>query len=69
MFRTMLSPADRRKLAEEYVAQRALLKSRFLTERLEKQDATAAYKKGIAPPARANYYNHRADSKTCRHDD
>ena len=45
----MLSPADRRKLAEEYVAQRALLKSRFLTERLEKQDATAAYKKGIAP--------------------
>ena len=49
MFRTMLSPADRRKLAEEYVAQRALLKSRFLTERLEKQDATAAYKKEIAP--------------------
>ena len=49
MFRTMLSPANRRKLAEEYVAQRALLKSRFLTERLEKQDATAAYKKGIAP--------------------
>ena len=49
MFCTMSSPADRRKLAEEYVAQRALLKSRFLTERLEKQDATAAYKKGIAP--------------------
>ena len=49
MFRTMSSPADRRKLAEEYVTQRALLKSRFLTERLEKQDATAAYKKGIAP--------------------
>ena len=49
MFRTMSSPADRRKLAKEYVAQRALLKSRFLTERLEKQDATAAYKKGIAP--------------------
>ena len=55
MFRTMLSPADRRKLAEEYVAQRALLKSRFLTERLEQQDAKAAYKKGIALPARANY--------------
>ena len=50
MFRTMLSPADRRKLAEEYIAQRALLKSRFLTERIEQQDATAAYKKGIAPP-------------------
>ena len=49
MFRTMLSPADRRKLAEEYVAQRALLKFRFLTERLEQQDTTAAYKKGIAP--------------------
>ena len=49
MFRTMSSPADRRKLAKEYVAQRALLKSRFLTERLEKLDATAAYKKGIAP--------------------
>ena len=49
MFRTMSSLADRRKLAKEYVAQRALLKSRFLTERLEKQDATAAYKKGIAP--------------------
>ena len=49
MFRTMSSPADRQKLAKEYVAQRALLKSRFLTERLEKQDATAAYKKGIAP--------------------
>ena len=49
MFRTMSSPADRRKNAKEYVAQRALLKSRFLAERLEKQDATAAYKKGIAP--------------------
>ena len=49
MFRTMSSPAERRKLAKEYVAQRASLKSRFLTERLEKQDATAAYKKGIAP--------------------
>ena len=49
MFRTMLSPADRRKLAEEYVAQRALLNSRFLTERLEQQDAKAAYKKRIAP--------------------
>ena len=49
MFRTMSSPADRRKLAKEYVAQRALLKSRFLTERLEQQDVTAAYKKGIAP--------------------
>ncbi len=48
MFRTMSSPADR-KLAEKYLAQRAPLKSRFLTERLEKQDATAAYKKGIAP--------------------
>ena len=45
MFRTMSSPADRR----QYVEQRALLKSRFLAERLEKQDATAAYKKGIAP--------------------
>ena len=45
MFCTMSSPADRRK----YLAQRAPLKSRFLTERLEKQDATAAYKKGIAP--------------------
>ena len=45
MFCTMSSPADRRK----YLAQRASLKSRFLTERLEKQDATAAYKKGIAP--------------------
>ncbi len=49
MFRTMSSPADREKLAKEYVAQRALLKSRFLTERLEQQDTTAAYKKGIAP--------------------
>ena len=45
----MSSPADRRKLAKEYVAQRARLKSRFLTERLEQQDTTAAYKKGIAP--------------------
>ena len=49
MFHIMSSPADRRKLAKEYVAQRALLKSRFLTERLEQQDTTAAYKKGIAP--------------------
>ncbi len=49
MFRIMSSPADRRKLAKEYVAQRARLKSRFLTERLEQQDTTAAYKKGIAP--------------------
>ena len=49
MFRTMSSPADRRKLAEEYITQRAFLKSRFLTERLEKQDATVAYKKGITP--------------------
>ena len=49
MFRTMSSPTDRRQLAKEYVEQRALLKSRFLAERLEKQDATAAYKKGIAP--------------------
>ena len=49
MFRTMSSPADRRQHAKEYVEQRALLKSRFLAERLEKQDATAAYKKGIAP--------------------
>ena len=49
MFRTMSSPTDRRKLVKEYVAQRELLKSRFLTERLEQQDATAAYKKGIAP--------------------
>ena len=48
MFRTMSSPTDRRKLVKEYVAQRELLKSRFLTERLEQQDATAAYKKGIA---------------------
>ena len=49
MFHTMSSPAERRKLAKEYVAQRALLKSQFLTERLEQQDATAAYKKRIAP--------------------
>ena len=49
MFHIMSSPADRRKLAKAYVEQRALLKSRFLTERLEKQDTTAAYKKGIAP--------------------
>ena len=49
MFRTMSSPADREKLVKEYVAQRALLKSRFLTERLENQDAVTAYKKGIAP--------------------
>ena len=45
----MSSPADRRQLAKEYVEQRALLKSRLLAERLEKQDVTAAYKKGIAP--------------------
>ena len=49
MFRTMSSPADRRKLAEKYIAQRALLKSRLFTVRLEQQDATASYKKEIAP--------------------
>ena len=45
MFRTMSYPAGRRK----YLAQRASFKSRFLTERLEQQDATASYKKEIAP--------------------
>ena len=49
MFRTMSSPADRRKLAEKYLAQRALLTSRLFAERLEQQDATASYKKEIAP--------------------
>ena len=49
MFRTMSYPADRRKLAEKYLAQRALLKSRISTERLEQHDATASYKKEIAP--------------------
>ncbi len=49
MFRTMSSPADRRKLTEKYLAHRALLKSRLFTERLEQQDATASYKKEIAP--------------------
>ena len=49
MFRTMSSPADREKLAKEYLAQRAPLKSRYLTERLEQQDTTASYKKEIAP--------------------
>ena len=45
MFRTMSSPADRQK----YLAQRAPLKARYLSERIDKQDATAAYKKGNAP--------------------
>ena len=49
MFHTMSAPADRRKLVKEYVAQRTLLKSRFLTDKLEKQDATTTYKKEIAP--------------------
>ena len=49
MFRTMLSPADRLVNTKEYLEQRALLKSRFRAERLEKQDATAAYKKREAP--------------------
>ena len=46
---TMSSDAGRRKLAEEYIAQRALLKSRFRTERLAKLDATAAYEKENSP--------------------
>ena len=49
MFHTMSSLAEREKLVKEYIAQRARLKSRYLTERLEKQEATVAYKKGIAP--------------------
>ena len=49
MFRTMSSLADRQKLAEKNVAQRALLKARYLAEMHEKQDATAAYKKREAP--------------------
>ena len=49
MFRTMSSLTEREKLAKEYIAQRALLKPRYLTERLENLDVTAAYKKGIAP--------------------
>ena len=49
MFRTMTSLADRGKQVEKYLAQRALLKSRLFTERLEQQDATASYKKEIAP--------------------
>ena len=49
MFHTMSSDAGRRKLAEEYIAQRALLKSRFRTERLAKLDATAAYEKENSP--------------------
>ena len=49
MFRTMSSLADRQKLAKKYVAQRALLKARYLAEMYEKQDATAAYKNRQAP--------------------